>query len=461
MVERDLARVCHKLIADEDWTKAWHAINAGLNEFPESPELLYLMGLVLRAQNHVGLALPVLGKALATEQRQPNLWMNYAATLHDLNRWDEAIRAFSVVHGMLPNDPMPPANISASHVQQGKWHDALNWAAKAMEKDPDVYIAHISAAMGNLALGRWKDAWKHAKYLYGNHLVIRVYNDPEHEEPQWDGTKGQCVVVQCDQGLGDILMFAQMLPQLQADCREVIVECAERLVPLIQRNFPGVKVYGTLKHAGQGWSTQHKIDAHTHISFLGAFYRQLDSDFPRKAYLTPDPALVAKWTKWLEQFPRPWRGVAWQGGIVATQKHIRSIDLSDYAPICGLPGTNIDLSYHDSAKEIERSGLDIKRPDLDIGNYDDTVALIAALDDVFTVTTTVAHVCGALGRRAAVLVPDVPTWRYSYRVDGGAGMIWYPASSVRLFRRKPGELDWTFAIKRAIKAMARVEAIAA
>lgn len=453
MVDRDMARLCRKLIADGDSVKAWHATNALLNEFPDSPEALYLMGTILREQGHMGLALPILGKALSAEQRQPNLWMNYGATLHDLNRWDEAIRAFSVVCGLLPNDPMPPANIAASHVQKGQWHDALTWADKASKLDEDNYIAHIAAGIANLGLGRWKDAWKHAQYLYGNHLVVRVYSDPEHEEPLWDGTKGQTVVVQCDQGLGDIIMFSQMLPQLEADCKEVIVECAERLAPMFKRNFPHVKVYGTLKHPGQGWSLQHKIDAHIHISFLGRHYRNMDKDFPRVAYLKPDPVLVAKWQSWLGQFPKPWRGVAWKGGIAQTQKHIRSIDLMDYAPILTLPGTNIDLSYHDSAKEIERSGFKIERPPVDLKNYDDTIALIAALDDVVTVTTTVAHVCGALGRKAIVLVPDVPTWRYAYKVDEGTGMIWYPKDSVRLYRRKPGELDWTHAINRAVGAL--------
>jgi hypothetical protein len=119
----------------------------------------------------------------------------------------------------------------------------------------------------------------------------------------------------------------------------------------------------------------------------------------------------------------------------------------------GLQGTNIDLSYHDSSAEIERSGFDIKRSLIDVNNYDDTVALIAALDDVVTVTTTVAHVCGALGRKACVLVPDVPTWRYAYRVDGGERLIWYPANSVRMFRRNPGEQDWSHAIKRVINVI--------
>ena len=449
--EADVMRLCHSFVVNREWAKAWTAVNSALNEYPDSTEGLYLAGVCLREQGNLALALPVLGKALANEQRQPNLWMNYAATLHDLHRYDEAIRAFSIVHGMIPNDPMPPANIAASHLQLGKWHDTLNWCAKSFTNGSDNYIAHISAAFANLALGRWKDAWKHAEYMYGNHLVIRVYNKADEEESDWDGSPGKTVVVQCDQGLGDIIMFSQMIPQMAVDCKEVIVECAERMVPFFKRNFPMVKVYGTLKQKEVAWAANHKIDAHVHISFLGRWYRNSDKDFPRKPYIVPCPEKVAKWKEWLGQFPKPWRGLAWKGGIQQTLKHIRSIDLADFKPIVELPGTNIDLSYHDSAKDIERSGFDIKRPPIDVSDYEDTIALVSVLDDVFTVTTTVAHVCGALGRKASVLVPDVPTWRYAYRFDGGDEMIWYPSNSVRLFRRKPGELDWTHAIKRAVK----------
>lgn len=450
--EADVMRLCHSLVLNKDWLKAWTAVNLALNEYPDSPEGLYLAGVCLREQENLALALVVLGKALSMEQRQPNIWMNYSATLHDLHRYEDAIRGFSIVHGMLPNDPMPPANIAASNLQMGKWHDTLNWCAKAFAADQDNYIAHISAGFANLALGRWRDAWKHAEYMYGNHLVIRVYNDKENEEPMWDGSPGKTVVVQCDQGLGDIIMFSQMIPQMQAVCKEVIVECAPRLVGYFHRNFPGLKVHGTLKEARPEWVKDQPVDAHIHISFLGRFYRNLDRDFPRAKYINPDPILYDKWLKWLKQFPKPWRGLAWKGGIQQTLKHIRSIDLADYAPIVELNGTNIDLSYHDSTKEIDRSGFDIKRPPIDESNYEDTIALIAALDDVVTVTTTVAHVCGALGRSANVLVPLVPTWRYAYRMEDD-GMIWYPANSVRLFRQKPGEDGWTFAINRVVKAL--------
>jgi hypothetical protein len=449
------AKFIHALVKAENWPRAFFEVNMALNEAPEDPELLYLAGCVLRSQGHIGMSLPLFAKALSKHQNQPNLWMHYGATLHDLNEWDDAIEAFSVVHKMLPTDPMPPANIAASYTQKGKWTDAINWADKALALDSDCHIAHISRSFACLAKGRWADGWKSADYLYGKHLAVRVYNAPENEEPTWDGSKGKTVVVQADQGLGDILMYGQCLPQMMADCKEVILECAPRLVPLMQRNFPGLVVYGTLKQQGQDWSLRHQIDAHVHISHLPKWYRRSDKEFPRVSYVTPEPGRLEKWKKWLADLPKPWIGVSWKGGIQQTQNHLRSLELDELEPVLKMPGTFVDLSYKDNGLEIARwnvrGGSQIRVPPVDANDFEDTLALLAALDEVVTVTTTVVHACGAMGRTAKVLVPEVPMWRYAYRLDDG-GMVWYPKGSIQMFRRAPGE-QWASTIKRLAEAL--------
>ena len=442
-------RVAQSALVREDFPTAWKIANLHLNLHPDSPEANYIAGACLRALGNLGLAQTTLAKALSKEQKQPNLWMAYAATLHDLNKWEESEKAFQIVHKMLPTDPMPPANIGATYVQRGKWRDAINWCDKALKLDPQHNIARISKGFACLSLGRWKEAWQYAEALYGNHLQIRVYNDPEKEEPQWDGTPGKTVVVQCDQGVGDIIMFSQLIPRLQTDCKQVIVECAERMVGIFKRCFPGVIVYGTLKDDIQDWSKDYQIDASIHISYLGRFYLNKDEDFARKPYLTPDNDLLMKWLTWLEQYPKPWIGLTWKGGIQQTQTHLRSVTINDMAPVIERNGTVFDLSYHDSNEEISRWNIDNKtqivKPPIGQKNYDDTIAFVAAMDKIATVTTTIAHVCGALGKKASVLVPDVAQWRYAYNC--GDGMLWYSPNSVKLYRQKHGEA-WASPIKR-------------
>jgi hypothetical protein len=136
------------------------------------------------------------------------------------------------------------------------------------------------------------------------------------------------------------------------------------------------------------------------------------------------------------------------------------MNLVDLKPILELPGSFIDLSYMDNSREIAEWNIANKaqviRPPVDAGDYEDTIALIAALDEMVSVTTSAVHVCGALGRSCHVLVPEVAQWRYAYRYGDGTQMIWYP-DSVRMYRQKPGETGWTHAVNRVTKALQKQE----
>ncbi len=443
-------RAAWEHVTRKDFTDAWPILSDVLNEEPDNAAALYLAGCVMRSQSHVGLSLTLFRRALALRQDIPNIWMHYGAALHDTHAYDEARECFTAVLKWLPTDPMPYGNIAAGYIQQGKAREAVEWADKALAIDPNHTIAKIAKAFGCLALGRWAPAWEHIDALYEEKMVTRVYT-PE-KEPVWDGSKGKTVVVTTDQGLGDQIMFAQCLTEMARDCKELIIETSERMEGLFRRNFPGATVYGTLKHKGITWPSNHKIDASMHLSRIGTYYRRADEDFPKRAYLTPDPEKVAVVRKALEQYPRPWIGLAWRGGIPETNTKARSMELPDLAPVIKAGGTMISLAYQDVRQEIARWNIDnpeqIVVPVIDnTGDFDWTMALISELDHVVTVTTTAAHVCGAIGKRAYVLVNQVPQWRYAHGKDH---LMWYP-DSLTLYRQKPGEKGWEHAVGRLAK----------
>jgi len=453
--------LAHAAVQREDWDKAWLILRDALNEDCDHPAGLYLVGVILRQQGHIGTAVQVFRRTLALVPQKVNVWMHYAACLHDLNKYEEAREAFLHVHRNNNKDPMPIANIASGYTQLGRNREAIEWADKALTLEPDNRIARIAKGFSSLSLGRWSEGWQYLKDLYGDTLEVRIYT-PDGE-PEWDGEPDKTVVVQCEQGVGDQIMFSQCLLDMKKSA-DIIVECAPRMVGYFERNF-GVKAYGTLKQKYADWPAKHKIDAHTHISFLGKWFRTKDEDFPRRVYISPDPERLEKWKQWLSAFPKPWVGLSWKGGIPQTNMQTRSVRVEDYAPIMEMPGTFFDMSYDPSGLEVARWNIDhatqIVKPPIDTTDYEDTIALTAAFDDVVTVTTTLAHVCGALGRHAYVLVPEAPQWRYAHRIDDGLGVIWYPKNSIALYRQAHGESGFENTIKRIARDMKNVNQLRA
>ena len=136
-------------------------------------------------------------------------------------------------------------------------------------------------------------------------------------------------------------------------------------------------------------------------------------------------------------------GISWRGGTTRTRRRLRSISLGDWRPVLDLPGaTFVSLQYHrDAPEEVDAfrrdTGVAIHHWQDAIDDYDETAALVCALDAVVSVCTAVVHLGGALGRPVYVVVPFSPEWRYGLVGDS---MPWYP--SVKLFRqREVGE--WT------------------
>jgi broad specificity phosphatase PhoE len=77
-----------------------------------------------------------------------------------------------------------------------------------------------------------------------------------------------------------------------------------------------------------------------------------------------------------------------------------------------------------------------------LADFSDTAALCAAVDLVLTVDTSIAHLAGALGKPAWILLPANPDWRW---LLDRADSPWYP--SARLIRQQPGE-TWAAVLAR-------------
>lgn len=369
-------------------------------------------------------------------------WTNLGMVADQLYRFEEAEQCFQRAIGRSRNGKDKAAawmNWACMLVNKGDWAVAETMARKALAANPESAKAKANLGLACLALGNWREGWPLYDAVIGFDQSRR--KTQYRNEPVWDGSKGKTVVVYGEQGLGDEISFASMLPDAIKDCKRVILDCTDRLAGLFQRSFPSVRVYGTRWEKGLGWNkADTEIDASISIGALGKFYRNADEDFPTAPYLVPDPDRVAMWKGLFEKQGRPVIGIAWTGGVPWTADRYRRISLEQLLPIFrATDAVWVSLQYKDASKEIR----EFKRsyPEIDLrqysfgtltNDYDDTAALVAALDKVVSMQTSVIHLAGALGVETHCLVNKHSQWRYG--VDRKT-LPWYP--SVRLYRQRP------------------------
>jgi tetratricopeptide (TPR) repeat protein len=455
--ERALAACAQKFEAKE-LGDAWQLAMKAMNDNMDSPYAMYMAGRIAMEWDHPGLAANLFRRATALRPDRVEHWAAFGAALLDMRAFDAARECFAKSLELDPKNPLILSNLGALALNNGNPYEAIEWVDRALAIEPGMAGPMATRGFARLMIGDWAGFDDYRNILVCRGRTRRIYRQPE--EPDWDGTKGQTVVLSCEQGLGDEISFASMVPDLIRDCAKVVIDCHPKLEAVFKRSFPEADVYGTRKGRELDWPKEYPIDASLIMSSLGHFYRKTDKDFPRKPWLVTDDKLRAKWRRFLNLYPGRHVGIAWTGGIFLTNRRGRSVTLEQFAPLLQPGATYFSLEYRDDYQEVKdwNASHDVRvvRCPVDPENYDDVLALLAELDHVMSTTTTVIHACGAIGKSCWVLVPSVLTssqWRYGLRGDE---MLWYPPGVVRMYRQAPNDETMGDAIKRMARDWRRV-----
>src|SRR6185436_5288751 len=205
-------------------------------------------------------------------------------------------------------------------------------------------------------------------------------------------------------------------------------DCDKRLETLFKRSF-NCPTYGTRYKDEHKWAQDETFDSHIAIGALPQFYRKNDEDFPGTPYLKPNPVMCVQWRALLDSLGKRMKvGIAWNAGRPHTFTARRSVSLETLAPLFELDADFISLEYR-PPEGHEKYGIHHWPWGVECYDYDQTASLVSELDLVISVTTTVHHLAGALGKECWVLVPERSLWQQNRNV-----FMW--ANSVELFRQK-------------------------
>lgn len=419
-------------------------------EAPDDAEAIHHQGMLAMRLGRAEEAAALMARSIEAGPARAYFRRNLCEVYRMLGRYDDALAAGLRAADEAPGDPLVFNNLSVLHYERLEADAAVAAARRAVALDPDLPGGHFGLAEALLLKGGFEEGWEEYEWRYRMPGVPPLL-PAGLDLPHWDGAslpKGRLLLI-ADQGFGDGVQFARYIPWAAERCGgEVVVAASSEMQPLIGQ-IPGVGAMFAV------WTEAPACHAYAPLSGLprlaGTRLETIPAPIP---YLRADPERAAHWRTRIDGLAgkRHRRiGLAWAGRSKHRNDRNRSTKLKDLAPLWDLDGVSfVSLQKGAGASQVGdyfgRAPLINLGPE--IGDFADTLAIMAGLDLVITVDTAVGHLAGAAGVPVWVMLPHAPDWRWlTERSDSP----WYP--SLRLFR-PPAPRDWAFVAAAVAAAVA-------
>lgn len=430
---------------------------------PARLEALVSLANLLRAQGQLPAAEALLAPALARTPDAPELWLTMGSTHREMGDPVRAAEHYREALARRPNYAAAMTNLADILTDDGETAAALNLYDRAVSIEPHNAQARLNRAILHLLAGNLKDGWRD----YGARLKIAgKVPVAEHKLTRWNGSslKRTRLLVTAEQGVGDQLMFASMIPDLvrraESDGGSIILECEPRLVSLFARSFPAATVHawdletrGGTTRARHGWLKQTGgANAFIEMGSLPKLLRGSIDAFPaHNAFLKPNPLDMARFGALLETIgDGPFIGVCWRSGNVAGHRALQYAPREAWAAfIAQLPGTVVSVQYDAREDEVEALAQASGRPivflsDVDQKNeLDRTAALLASLDAVVSAPTAASWLAAGTGTDTYKVLYDS-----SWTAFGQAHEPFAPACELTMPKRRG---DWADVFARTLE----------
>jgi len=401
-------------------------------------------GNALQALRRYAEALADYDTAISINRAFAEAYCNRAAALHALNRHAEAIESCDTAISLRPDYAEAHCNRAYTLQALDRHQEAIESCDAAISLRPDYSNAKYVKACSLLCFGPSRAAWQFYEQRLGSRIYQRLqtFGLEALGETAPDGKK---LLVQWEQRFGDVIQMLRYAPVLERTAGECWWQIHDPLRKLVARSFPDLQQVGV---ADCPPAVQYRVPF---TSLPLALNTDGEEGIPKDVpYLVPDGSKVADWNRRIRPHTSgaPVVGLVWRAN---PEPQNRSVALEDMHPLFAIDRIKFatlqrDVTDAEAARLREHDHI-IPVGD-QLADFDETAALISAVDLVISVDTAVAHLAGALGKPTWVLLKSGADWRWLLEREDSP---WYPTA--RLFRQqKLG--DWVGSVERVASALA-------
>lgn len=406
----DRSRVLSRL---KRYEEAWEDCEKALERSPDSAEALTQRGAILTEVGRPDEALVQYEHALRVAPDLIGAHLNKGNALGALNRLDEALLSY----------------------------------AEVQARKPEHADANFNEALVRLCLGDFKAGWPKYEYRWMRERYAAAR--PTYPRPMWTGkedVRGKTVLLCAEQGFGDAIQFSRYATIVAALGAKILIGVHRPLVEVL------ATVPGVAQVIADGDELPN-FDLYCSLLSLPLAFGTEPATIPANIpYIRASQDRIAKWRDRMSANNRLRVGICWAGTGEHSNNRNRSMTLEIFAALLAIPGIDF-VSVQKDVSDIEAAILqhfNVTQLGQEFKDFSDTAAVLAMLDVVISVDTSVAHLAGAMGKAAAVLIPFAPDWRWMlHRTDSP----WYP--TMRLYRQSRIS-DWNEPIERIHRELSAV-----
>jgi Flp pilus assembly protein TadD len=456
---KEFAHPCQDLAGMVEQAVLAQQVRACLDLAPDDTRLRLMWADCLQRAGEADAAIATLQALLddvpATAAAHHRLGMIRAA----LGEFDAAIACMRKAVAIDPVPALNWANLGMLLKVQGRFAESLEAYGQAVSRSPADAQIRVNRVVALLHAGLYAEAWLDHEWRFA--LSDHVGMPAEGLLPplaSLTSLAGQRVLLTHEAGFGDTLQFCRYVPLLAARGVRVALAMPREL----RRLMDGLAGASELVEVGAALPA---YDWHCPMTSLPRVFGTTVETIPAEVpYLVADPALVALWAARLPRGRRLRVGLVWAGASrpwlpgFATVNARRSMALALFAPFAEIPDVQfVSLQAGAPAGEAARppKGMVLHDPMPGAADFADTAAIVANLDLVVSVDTSVVHLAGALGKPVFLLDRYDNCWRW---LSGRTDSPWYP--QLRIFRQaQVGE--WAPVVAQAAAALGEFAASAA
>lgn len=419
-------------------------LRAMLAAGPASADVLQNLGIALAAQRRYAEAEHFLRRALAAGTPSVALLKDLALALRHQGHHAEAVTTLERALARAPADAQLRCDIGNLLHEHGAFARARAYFDAALKQAPTHREAAARRGCLDLLDGKIRAGWPGYRLLMRDALVAQNPGLALDTTLPAD-LSGKTLLLLGEQGIGEELIFLRYVPLLKQRGARAYYRAESRIGAVLQARTTCLERVLTLADA---------LPARDYTLLIGDLPGLVGGDtIPPALALAPLAARSAALRERLAACgPAPYVGVSWRAGIDETPAArlpsalTKQIPLPQFAPVLrAVPGTLLALQRRPEPGELTAFARMLERPLHDFSDagddLEDLLALLELLDDYVAVSNTNMHLLAGLGRRARVLMPCPPDWRW---MAAGRQSPWFPGFMIY---RQHGDGGWSDALQ--------------